>query len=95
MYPELASLTFNNLKKVLSRTILHVVRLIERVHRTIARTYGLPLRAILLLQAHLRQYVVGVAQKRDGDSEGDYVILHTNETTYTRYHYSRVLYLST
>ena len=94
-YPELASLTFNDIEKMSSRTILHFMRLIERVHRTMARKYGLPLGTILPLQAHSRKYVVGATQKRGGNGEGDFVILHTNETTHTRYHYLCMPYLST
>ena len=36
-YPKLALLTINNLKKLLSGTILHFMHLIERMRRTIAR----------------------------------------------------------
>ena len=39
--------------------------------------------------------MAGATQKRGGNGEGDFVILHTNEATHTRYHYSCVLYLST
>jgi hypothetical protein len=49
-FPELASLTFNDLEKVSSATILQFVRLVERVRRTMAYEYGLPLRSILPLQ---------------------------------------------
>ena len=88
-------ITFNDLEKVPSRTILHCMRLIERVHRMIARKYGLPLETILPLQAHSWKYVAGATQKRGGTGEGDFVIHHTNEATHTRYHYSCMPYLGT
>ena len=89
------SITFNDLEKVSSRTILHFMPLIERVHRMIARKYSLPLGTILPLQAHSRKYVAGAMQKRGGNCKVDFVILHTNEVTHTRYHYSCMTYLST
>ena len=85
-YLKLAALTFNDPEKVLSRTILHFMRLIERVHDTITRKYGMPLGIILPLQAHLSKYVAGTTQKRDGGNKGDFIILHTKEATHTRYH---------
>ena len=54
----------------------------------IAIKYGLPLDTILPLQAHSRKYVAGATQKRGGNGEGDFVIVHTNEATHTRCHYS-------
>ena len=62
------------------------MRLIERVRRTIAHEYGLPLRTILPLQAYLRKYVQGATQKGGRGDEGDFVVLHTDEVTHTRYH---------
>ena len=94
-FPELSSLTFNNLGKVRTSTILMFVRLIERVRRTIAHEYGLPLSLVLPLQAYSRKYVAGTTQKGGGGGEGDFVILHTDEATHSGYHYSCVLYLST
>lgn len=94
-FPELSSLTFNNLGKVRTSTILMFVRLIERVRRTIAQEYGLPLSLVLPLQAYSRKYVAGTTQKGGGGGEGDFVILHTDEATHSGYHYSCVLYLST
>ncbi|CAB9513682.1 2-oxoglutarate and iron-dependent oxygenase domain containing 3 [Seminavis robusta] len=94
-FPELASFTFNNLEKVSAKTILQFVRLIERVRRTIAHEYGLPLSTILPLQAYSRKYVAGTTQKGGGGGEGDFVTLHTDEATHSGYHYSCVLYLST
>lgn len=94
-FPELASFTFNELEKVATGTILQFVRLVERVRRTIAHEYGLPLSFILPLQAYSRKYVVGKTQKGGGGGEGDFVILHTDEATHAGYHYSSVLYLST
>lgn len=94
-FPELASLTFNNLEKVSSSTIVQFVRLVERVRRTIAHEYGLPLSTILPLQAYSRKYVAGTTQQGGGGGEGDFVTLHTDEATHEGYHYSCVLYLST
>lgn len=94
-FPELASLTFNELTNVRSSTILNFMRLIERVRRTIAHEYGLPLKTILPLQAYSRKYVAGTTQQGGGGGEGDFVILHTDESTHAGYHYSCVLYLST
>ena len=71
------------------------MRLIERVRRTIAHEYGLPLSSILPLQAYSRKYVAGTTQQGGGGGEGDFVILHTDESTHSGYHYSCVLYLST
>ena len=62
-YPKLALPTFNDLEKVLSGTILHFMRLIERVRRTIAHEYGLPLKTTLPLQAYSWKYVQGSTQK--------------------------------
>ena len=94
-FPELSSLTFNNIGEVRTSTILMFVRLIERVRRTIAHEYGLPLSLVLPLQAYSRKYVAGTTQKGGGGGEGDFVILHTDEATHSGYHYSCVLYLST
>eukprot|EP00588_Corethron_pennatum_P035997 CAMPEP_0194346322 /NCGR_PEP_ID=MMETSP0171-20130528/105359_1 /TAXON_ID=218684 /ORGANISM="Corethron pennatum, Strain L29A3" /LENGTH=561 /DNA_ID=CAMNT_0039113429 /DNA_START=198 /DNA_END=1883 /DNA_ORIENTATION=+ len=95
IFPDMASLTFNNLEKVPASTIIQFVRLIERVRRTIAHEYGLPLSTILPLQAYSRKYVAGTTQQGGGGGEGDFVILHTDESTHDGYHYSCVLYLST
>mmetsp|Transcript_13598 Transcript_13598/g.25545 ORF Transcript_13598/g.25545 Transcript_13598/m.25545 type:complete len:558 (-) Transcript_13598:107-1780(-) len=94
-FPELSSFTFNNLETVSAGTILQFVRLIERVRRTVAHEYGLPLKTILPLQAYSRKYVAGTTQKGGGGGEGDFVTLHTDEATHSGYHYSCVLYLST
>jgi hypothetical protein len=94
-FPELSAFTFNNLETVSAATILQFVRLIERVRRTIAHEYGLPLKTILPLQAYSRKYVAGMTQKGGGGGEGDFVTLHTDEATHSGYHYSCVLYLST
>jgi len=94
-FPDMASLTFNNLEKIPASTIIQFVRLIERVRRTIAHEYGLPLSTILPLQAYSRKYVAGTTQQGGGGGEGDFVILHTDESTHDGYHYSCVLYLST
>lgn len=94
-FSELSAFTFNNLETVSAGTILQFVRLIERVRRTIAYEYGLPLKTILPLQAYSRKYVAGMTQKGGGGGEGDFVTLHTDEATHSGYHYSCVLYLST
>lgn len=94
-FPELCSLTFNDLQRVSSGTIMQFVRLVERVRRTIAHEYGLPLSTILPLQAYSRKYVAGTTQRGGGGGEGDFVTLHTDEATHEGYHYSCVLYLST
>jgi hypothetical protein len=94
-FPGLNSLTFNDLKRVSAATILQFMRLIERVRRTIAYEYGLPLSSILPLQAYSRKYVAGTTQQGGGGGEGDFVTLHTDEATHSGYHYSCVLYLST
>ena len=93
-FPELPSFTFNNLKRVSTASILQFVRLVERVRRTIAHEYGLPLAHILPLQAYSRKYVAGTTQQGGGGGEGDFVTLHTDEATHSGYHYSSVLYLS-
>lgn len=95
VFPQLASFTFNDLETVSTANILQFVRLIERVRRTIAHEYGLPLKTILPLQAYSRKYVAGTTQQGGGGGEGDFVILHTDEATHDGYHYSCVLYLST
>ena len=94
-FPDLSALTFNNLERVSSASIIQFTRLIERVRRTIAYEYGLPLSTILPLQAYSRKYVAGTTQQGGGGGEGDHVILHTDEATHDGYHYSCVLYLST
>jgi hypothetical protein len=94
-FPELGSISFNELERVASGTILQFVRLIERVRRTIAHEYGLPLSSILPLQAYSRKYVAGTTQQGGGGGEGDFVTLHTDEATHDGYHYSCVIYLST
>jgi len=94
-FPELCSLTFNELETVSTSTILQFVRLVERVRRTISYEYGVPLSTILPLQAYSRKYVAGTTQKGGGGGEGDFVTLHTDEATHSGYHYSCVLYLST
>ena len=94
-FPELCSLTFNDLEKVRTGTIIQFVRLIERVRRTMAHEYGLPLSTILPLQAYSRKYVAGTTQRGGGGGEGDFVTLHTDEATHAGYHYSCVIYLST
>lgn len=95
VFPDIASLTFNNLEKVSTSSIIQFVRLIERVRRSIAYEYGLPLKTILPLQAYSRKYVAGTTQQGGGGGEGDFVTLHTDEATHDGYHYSCVLYLST
>ncbi|CAJ1940587.1 unnamed protein product [Cylindrotheca closterium] len=94
-FPEIATLSFNELETVSSSTILQFVRLVERVRRTIAHEYGLPLNTILPLQAYSRKYVAGTTQRGGGGGEGDFVTLHTDEATHSGYHYSCVIYLST
>jgi hypothetical protein len=94
-FPELVSLTFNELETMPVATILQFARLVERVRRTIAHEYGLPLKSILPLQAYSRKYVAGSTQQGGGGGEGDFVTLHTDEATHAGYHYSCVLYLST
>lgn len=95
MFPEIGSISFNELGKVSSGTIIQFTRLIERVRRTIAHEYGLPLSSILPLQAYSRKYVAGTTQQGGGGGEGDFVTLHTDEATHDGYHYSCVMYLST
>ena len=94
-FPELKSLTFNELETVSAATILQFTRLIERVRRTVSHEYGVPLKTILPLQAYSRKYVAGTTQQGGGGGEGDFVTLHTDEATHDGYHYSCVLYLST
>jgi hypothetical protein len=94
-FPEIASFTFNDLATVPAATILQFVRLIERVRRTIALEYGVPLKTVLPLQAYSRKYVAGSTQQGGGGGEGDFVTLHCDEATHTGYHYSCVIYLST
>ena len=94
-FPGINQLTFNELETVSAATIIQFTRLIERVRRTIAHEYGVPLKTILPLQAYSRKYVAGTTQQGGGGGEGDFVILHTDEATHDGYHYSVVLYLST
>ena len=93
-FPEINSITFNELETVSAATIIQFVRLVERVRRTIAHEYGLDLSTILPLQAYSRKYVAGMQQQGGGGGEGDHVTLHTDEATHDGYHYSCVLYLS-
>ena len=65
-FPELCSLTFNDLETVSAATILQFVRLVERVRRTISHEYGVPLSTILPLQAYSRKYVAGTTQQGGG-----------------------------
>lgn len=95
VFPELKSFTFNELETTPTSNILQFVRLTERVRRTMAYEYGLPLKTILPLQAYSRKYVAGTTQKGGGGGEGDFVTLHTDEATHSGYHYSCVIYLST
>uniref|UniRef100_A0A7S4EIH1 Fe2OG dioxygenase domain-containing protein n=1 Tax=Pseudo-nitzschia australis TaxID=44445 RepID=A0A7S4EIH1_9STRA len=95
LFPEIGSISFNDLGKVSSASIIQFTRLIERVRRTIAHEYGLPLSSILPLQAYSRKYVAGTTQQGGGGGEGDFVTLHTDEATHDGYHYSCVMYLST
>ena len=95
VFPELEGFTFNDLETAAAGTILQFARLIERVRRTIAHEYGLPLKTVLPLQAYCRKYVAGTTQQGGGGGEGDFVILHTDEATHSGYHYSCVIYLST
>jgi len=95
VFPRLNQFSFNDLKAASFGTILMFVRLIERVRRTIAHEYGLPLATLLPLQAYSRKYVAGTSQQGGGGGEGDSVILHTDEATHASYHYSCVIYLST
>lgn len=94
-FPGLNQLTFNELETVSSASIIQFVRLIERVRRTMAYEYGLPLSTLLPLQAYSRKYVAGQTQQGGGGGEGDFVTLHTDEATHSGYHYSCVIYLST
>ncbi len=93
-FPNINTITFNELEKVSAATIVQFVRLIERVRRTIAYEYGLDLSTILPLQAYSRKYVAGMTQQGGGGGEGDHVTLHTDEATHDGYHYSCVIYLS-
>ena len=94
-FPELEKFNFNDCTKMDTATTLNFVRLVERIRRSIAHEYGLPLSTILPLQAYSRKYVAGTSQKGGGGGEGDHVILHTDEATHATYHYSSVLYFST
>ena len=95
LFPELAGFTFNNLTSVSAATILQFVRLVERVRRSMAHEYGVPLSTLLPLQAYSRKYVAGTTQQGGGGGEGDFITLHCDEATHTGYHYSCVVYLST
>ncbi len=94
-FPELEKFNFNDAVRMDTGTTLNFVRLIERIRRSIAHAYGLPLSSILPLQAYSRKYVAGTKQQGGGGGEGDHVILHTDEATHATYHYSSVLYFST
>lgn len=94
-FPGLNALTFNKVYGVSTGTILQFVRLIERVRRTMSYEYGVPLKSLLPLQAYSRKYVAGSTQQGGGGGEGDFVTLHTDESTHAGYHYSCVIYLST
>lgn len=93
--PDMEQFSYNECDHSSAATILMFTRLVERVRRSIAHEYGLPLSTILPLQAYSRQYVAGQQQAGGGGSEGDSVILHTDEATHAGYHYSSVLYLNT
>ena len=94
-FPDLSSITFNDLEHVGAASILQFVRLMERVRRTIAVEYGLPLHTVLMVQGYSRKYVAGMKQTGGGGSEGDSVTLHCDEATHSNYHYSCVVYLNT
>lgn len=94
-FPDIESFSFNNLRRVNTATIIQFTRLVERVRRTIAHEYGVPLSSVLPLQAYTRKYVAGMTQQGGGGGEGDFVTLHTDEATHSGYHYSCVMYMST
>lgn len=77
-FPGLNTLTFNDVEKVSTATIIQFMRLIERVRRTMAHEYGLDLKTLLPLQAYSRKYVAGTTQKGGGGGEGDFVTLHVS-----------------
>lgn len=95
VFPELEAFNFNDCVTSSVATRLAFVRLLERIRRSIAHEYGMPLSTVLPVQAYSRKYVAGAKQSGGGGSEGDSVILHTDEATHACYHYSCVLYLST
>ena len=74
VFPFLEEFNFNDCAKYGTRTILMFVRLIERIRRTIALKYGLPLSTVLPLQAYSRKYTAGAKQQGGGGGEGEHVI---------------------
>ena len=68
------------------RTTLIFVRFVERMRRSIAHEYGLPLSGVLPLQTFVSCFI-GAQDKQGG--------LHSDESTHSEFHYSCVMYLST
>jgi hypothetical protein len=94
-FPDLEQFTFNEVHWSDSGTTLNFVRLLERIRRSIAAEYELPLSSIIPVQAYSRRYTAGAQQTGGGGAVGDSIILHTDEGTHACYHYSSVLYLNT
>jgi len=93
--PGLEDFTFDRVPWMDKRTTLIVTRLVERIRRTIAHEYGLPLSTVLPLQAYSRTAEAGTTSAGGGNGQGgDGLPLHTDEATHDCYHYSCVLYLS-
>eukprot|EP00966_Prymnesium_polylepis_P044780 1037259-Prymnesium_polylepis.1 len=69
-----------------ARTTLLFVRLVERMRRVIAHEYGLPLWALSPVQTFVSCFV-GEQEKQGG--------LHADESSFSCFHYSCVMYLST
>ena len=93
--PGLDEFSFDRVPWMNKRTTLIFTRLLERIRRTIAHEYGLPLSTILPLQAYSRTAEAGTTSVGGGNGQGgDGLPLHTDEATHACYHYSCVLYLS-
>ena len=80
----LEDFNFNECHSSDTATVLNFMRLVERMRRSIAHEYGLPLHTLLPVQAYSRPY-----------KTESVVCLHTDEATHAVYHYSCVLYLTT
>ena len=95
VFPALDDFCFNECSAHSTATKLCFVRLLERIRRTIAHEYGLPLSTVLPLQAYSRTAKAGTSSEGGGGNlGGDGLPLHTDEATHASYHYSCVLYLS-
>ena len=68
------------------RATLLFLRLLERLRRSIAHEYGLPLRSVDAVSGYVVRIVAGAAPK-------SYGLIHADESSSDEFHYSGLLYL--